>query len=44
MNDTYGHDFGDEVLKGDSSLLIRNEKHTMLPLRWGRNGHNAGEF
>lgn len=35
MNDTYGHDFGDEVLKGVSSLLIRNETKNIRCYRYG---------
>lgn len=35
LNDTYGHDFGDEVLIGVADLLLKYEKKTIRCYRYG---------
>lgn len=35
INDTYGHDFGDEVLKAFSSILIKNSRRLDIMCRYG---------
>ncbi len=35
LNDTYGHDFGDEVLRGVSNVLIKAEAHNVHCYRYG---------
>lgn len=35
INDTYGHDFGDRVLKAVSSLISDNVRETDYTCRWG---------
>ena len=35
LNDTYGHDFGDKVLKGVSTVLLNHEKMNIHSYRYG---------
>ena len=35
LNDNFGHDFGDEVLRGVASVLIKNEAHNTKAYRYG---------
>lgn len=35
LNDNYGHNFGDIILKQVSQILISNTRNTDYPIRWG---------
>lgn len=35
LNDSFGHDFGDEVLRGIAQLLLMNERHNIKCYRYG---------
>ena len=35
LNDTYGHDAGDEVLRGISRILLESSRRTDVVARWG---------
>jgi len=35
INDTYGHDTGDEVLKKAAQILLENARDGDMPIRWG---------
>ena len=35
LNDSFGHDFGDEVLRGVAQLLLMNERHNVKCYRYG---------
>ena len=35
INDTYGHDVGDDVLRSISDILIKSVRQTDIPSRWG---------
>lgn len=35
INDSYGHDFGDKILKGVSDTLVKSTRKSDIVIRWG---------